>query len=197
MLFTAKRPLIHTDTRTTYRQKNTKYWFFYRLNFTGIKTFYILSAFVRDLEDPSRCSLSKTNCGKMREAFCFGVIIALLSPSQLQTSFSTLRYDPDSYMLFFIRNWCVRNWGYRVQNLKKLKGCITLRNWSVVNSRNCIFGVHEKHNFWKNSSSKMPKLIYRGFPIDHFQFHLSVCHMLCYEVGDEHNSRSISVCIPL
>ena len=56
---------------------------------------------------------------------------------------STFRYDPDSYMLFFIRNWCVRNWGYRVQNLKKLKGCITLRNWSVVNSRNCIFGVHK------------------------------------------------------
>ena len=51
---------------------------------------------------------------------------------------STTRY-------FFIRKWSLRDWGYRGQNCKKLKGCITqtLRNWSVVNSRNCIFGVHK------------------------------------------------------
>ena len=39
-----------------------------------------ISAFVRGLEEPSQCSLSQTNRGKMREAFCFGVVITLLSP---------------------------------------------------------------------------------------------------------------------
>ena len=67
----------------------------------------------------------------------------------------------------------------------------------LVCSRNCIFGVHEIQNFWIDSSSKVPKVIYWGFPIDDFQFHLSVCHMLCYEVGDQCSSRSMFVFTPL
>ena len=60
---------------------------------------------------------------------------------------------------FLIRNWSIRNWGYRGQNFKKLEGYITptLRNWSVANSRNWILGVHKIHNFRINPSPKVKK----------------------------------------
>ena len=64
--------------------------------------------------------------------------------------------------MFFIRNWSIRNWGYRGLNFKKLEGYITptLRNWSVANLRNSIFGVHEIHNFCIDSSPKVAKVKY-------------------------------------
>ena len=44
-------------------------------------------------------------------------------------------------MLFFIRNWSIRNWGYRGQNRKKLEGYIapTLRNWSIAYFRKRVW----------------------------------------------------------
>ena len=58
-------------------------------------------------------------------------------------------------LIFLIRNWFIRNWGYRGQNFMKLECHIipTLKNRSAANSRNSIFGVHEIHNFSINSSS--------------------------------------------
>ena len=40
--------------------------------------------------------------------------------------------------IFLIRNWSIRKWDYKGQTFKKLAGYIspTLRNWSIVKSRN-------------------------------------------------------------
>ena len=68
----------------------------------------------------------------------------------------------NTYMIFFIRNWSKRNWGYRGQNFTKLRDYITptLRNWSVANLRNFIIGVYEIHNFGINSSPNVTKVLY-------------------------------------
>ena len=80
----------------------------------------------------------------------------LLYPKWTYNASTTLSME---YTFFFIRNWSVRNWGYRGQNFKKLEGYITptLRNWSVANSRNWILGVHKIHNFRVNPSPKVKK----------------------------------------